>query len=72
MVWRDIPEPDRETMAISMDGGMVHIRAEGWKEVKICTISAVEVIGEAEDGSPAVRLSHHIILFYPVIPYFFV
>ena len=59
VIWRDIPEPDRETMAISMDGGMVHIRAEGWKEVKICTISAVEIVGEAEDGSPAVRLSHH-------------
>lgn len=42
------PEPDGETMAVSMDGVMVHIREEGWKEVKVAAISAVEqkVVGD--------------------------
>jgi len=36
------PEPDAETMSVSMDGVMVHTREEGWKEVKVVAISAVE------------------------------
>lgn len=53
--WRAIPEPDSEEMAVAMDGGMVHIRGEGWKEVKIVAVSAVEVGNEASQ-EPTVSL----------------
>jgi hypothetical protein len=56
---RDLPLPDSEVMALSMDGAMVHIRGEGWKEVKTVTISAVEQVIEAQSGETAVRLSRH-------------
>ena len=36
---------------ISTDGGMVHVRGEGWKEVKLVTISAVRPKKETEKGS---------------------
>lgn len=36
------PLPDAETMAVSMDGVMVHVRDEGWKEVKVAAFSAVD------------------------------
>jgi len=35
-------KPQQERKGISMDGGMVHIRGEGWKEFKVGTIFAVE------------------------------
>jgi len=53
--WRAIPEPDSEQMAVAMDGGMVHIRDEGWKEVKIVAVSAVEAQSEAGE-EPTVKL----------------
>jgi hypothetical protein len=60
IVWRDIPEPDSEVMAVSLDGCLIHIRDEGWKEVKTATISAVEVEVQLErDEEKAVRLTHH-------------
>jgi hypothetical protein len=37
--------------SISTDGGMVHVRGEGWKEVKLVTISAVRPKKESEKGS---------------------
>jgi hypothetical protein len=45
--WRAIPEPDSEEMAVAMDGGMINIRGEGWKEVKIVAVSAIETEEEA-------------------------
>lgn len=60
IVWRDIPEPDSEVMAVSLDGCLIHIRGEGWKEVKTATISAVEVEVQLErDEEKGVRLTHH-------------
>jgi hypothetical protein len=53
--WRAIPEPDSEQMAVAMDGGMVNIRGEGWKEVKIVAVSAVRTSGEAGE-EPTVSL----------------
>lgn len=54
---RQMPEPDRAVMAVSMDGVLLNIRGEGWKEVKLVTISAVEVAaGEQEQE---VHLGHH-------------
>jgi hypothetical protein len=58
IVWREIPEPDSETMALCLDGALINIREEGWKEVKIATISAVEV-AVSDQGEPEVGLSRH-------------
>jgi hypothetical protein len=60
--FRQVPQPDSEVMAVSLDGGMIHVRQEGWKEVKIAAVSAVER-EEAEDAvtseEPPVTLTHH-------------
>ena len=57
VVWREIAEPPSEVMNISMDGAMVNIRGEGWKEVK-----AVAAIGHLTDrvtGKVTPLLSDH-------------
>jgi hypothetical protein len=58
IVWRDIPEPDSPVMAVSLDGVMLNIIGEGWKEVRVATVAAVEphpaAAGETE---PAVQLT---------------
>jgi hypothetical protein len=60
IVWRQLPEPDSEVMAISLDGVLINIRGEGWKEVKVVSISAVEVdIPVERDEEKVVRLTHH-------------
>ena len=66
--------PIREQANISTDGAMMLVRDEGWKEVKLTVISAVEVrsaservgperVGEARPsrrtGDPLVKLSDH-------------
>lgn len=51
------PEPDAEIMAVSMDGVMVHVRGEGWKEAKVAAISAVEQ--KTEEGQIEVCLTKH-------------
>lgn len=56
---RQMAQPDREVMALSMDGAMVNIRGEGWKEVKTVCVSAVDTQPTAETGQVKVRLSHH-------------
>ena len=58
-VWRQVPEPESEVMSLSMDGVMVHIRDEGWREVKIASISAVENGEDEESGEATVDLTHH-------------
>jgi hypothetical protein len=60
VVWREIPQPDSEVMAVSLDGTKLHIIDEGWKEVKVATISAVEAEVQLEgDEEKEVRLSKH-------------
>jgi len=60
VVWRNVPEPDSEVMAVSLDGTMVNVIGEGWKEVKIVTVSAVEAEVKLEqDGEKEVHLSKH-------------
>jgi hypothetical protein len=59
IVPRDMPQPDSEVMALSMDGAMVNIRGEGWKEVKTVAISAVETVVNETTGEAEVRLSRH-------------
>jgi hypothetical protein len=53
----ETPAAAGETMAVSLDGVMVNIRGEGWKEVKVASVSAVEL----EEGTPEpeVRLTQH-------------
>ena len=60
IIWREIPEPDSEVMNVSMDGVLINIREEGWKEVKVATISEVEATVALErDEEKEVRLTHH-------------
>lgn len=60
VLWRNIPEPDSEVMAVCLDGALINIREEGWKEVKVATISAVEVEEHQEgEEESKVRLSKH-------------
>jgi hypothetical protein len=51
------PAAAGETMAVSIDGVMLHMRDEGWKEVKMVSVSVVE----QEEGTPEpkVRLTQH-------------
>jgi hypothetical protein len=57
---RQMPVPDSEVMAVSFDGAMVNVRGEGWKEVRIATISAVEAeVSQERDEEKEVRLTRH-------------
>jgi hypothetical protein len=62
-LFRAVPAPDSEVMAVSMDGAMVPVRGEGWKEVKTVTISAVEPAppqrGAPVGDEPRIKLTHH-------------
>jgi hypothetical protein len=55
--WRSIPEPDSDCMNISMDGVMVNVLDEGWKEVKIAAISAVSHENDQSTGEVRTSLS---------------
>jgi len=59
VVWRTIPEPDSEVMSVSSDGVMIHIREEGWKEVKLVAISAVEQTPAVEGDGSRAHLTQH-------------
>lgn len=56
---RQVPKPDSEKMAVSSDGVLVHIRSEGWKEVKAVSISAVTQEVNSESGQRTVVLTKH-------------
>ena len=43
--------PIEKQASLSTDGGMVHVRDEGWKEVKLVTVSAVRPKKETEKGA---------------------
>jgi hypothetical protein len=57
--WRDVPEPDSPMMNVSSDGAMIHLRDEGWKEVKTVAISAVTATIDDETGDIDVQLTNH-------------
>jgi len=40
-VWPQVPADERKRMGVSMDGTMVHVRGEGWKELKVGCIHEV-------------------------------
>jgi len=50
------PSPRRvdatKPKSLSMDGGMVHIRGEGWKEMKVASIGTVEPAHEQSNREP--------------------
>ena len=50
VVWRERVIPDSAVMAVSSDGVLIHIRDEGWKEVKTLSVSALLAAGEQEDA----------------------
>ena len=51
VVWRKPPEPPSETVSVSADGVMIHLRQEGWKEVKVMSVSAVTQAVDATTGT---------------------
>ena len=57
IVWRQLPEPASETMSVSHDGVMVHLRHEGWKEVKVVSVAAVEPHLDPVSGAVEVKLT---------------
>lgn len=59
VTWRTTPKPDSPLMNVSIDGVMVNLIGEGWKETKITTISAVEPVVDEETGEVAVQLTRH-------------
>ena len=59
VVWRERVEPASEVMNISMDGAMVNIREEGWKEVKLVSVSAVRHRLDAQTGRVVAHLRDH-------------
>lgn len=59
VVYRQVPEPDSEMMNVSSDGVLLHLRQEGWKEVKLVTISAVEQTLNPHSGESQVQLTRH-------------
>ena len=58
-VRREIPEPPSAVMNISMDGAMVNIRGEGWKEVKAVAVSAIRHLIDRVTGKVTTLLSDH-------------
>lgn len=53
---------------VSLDGGMVNIRGEGWKEVKVGTVYDVEVRLEREpDTAELVEMPHAIHIAYTAV-----
>lgn len=59
VVFRERVEPDSAVMSVSADGVLIHLKQEGWKEVKVVSISAVESSETTEGGDPEVQLTCH-------------
>jgi hypothetical protein len=55
VVFRPVVEPDSAVMSVSADGVMIQLIEEGWKEVKVASISAVE---QGEAGAHLTRHSY--------------
>jgi hypothetical protein len=59
VIWRKPPAPPSETISVSADGVMIHLRQEGWKEVKVMSVSAVTQETDPTTGTPKPTLSQH-------------
>jgi hypothetical protein len=59
VVWRHAPEPASPLMNVSSDGVLIRLRGEGFKEVKVVAISAVEQACDVATGETSVQLTQH-------------
>jgi hypothetical protein len=59
VTWRIPAQPPSDTLSVSADGVMIHLRDEGWKEVKVMSISAVRQEVEATRVSRTTSLCQH-------------
>jgi hypothetical protein len=59
VVWRKSPEPPSETISVSADGVMIHLRQEGWKEVKVMSVSALSQEADPATESRKPKLVQH-------------
>lgn len=59
VVWRTTPEPASPMMNVSSDGVMIHLRGEGYKEVKTVAVSAVVQVTDAQTGETTPHLTQH-------------
>lgn len=50
---------ERRRMGVSADGGMIYIRGEGWKELKIGTLFEVEMQPERDSGTGDIESYGH-------------
>jgi hypothetical protein len=57
VTWRQRVTPPSETMSLSHDGVMIHLRKEGWKEVKMVSVAAVTSTVNPQSGELEVSLS---------------
>ena len=55
------PTPASEVMSVSADGVLIHLRNEGWKEVKVASISAVTQSDEGVQLSRSTLLSRRLV-----------
>ncbi len=56
---REAIEPSSPVMNVSHDGTTIYVRGEGYKEVKVATISAVVAKARVKDGESPVVLTDH-------------
>jgi hypothetical protein len=59
VMWREAVQPESEVMSVSSDGVLIHLREEGWKEVKTMSVSAVTSEVNPESGEREVALTQH-------------
>src|SRR5258708_25829547 len=68
LVLPDARADHRQPKGVSLDGGMVNIRAEGWKEVKVGTVDDVELRLERDvDTQERVEMPHAVNIAYTVV-----
>lgn len=58
IAWRQRVTPSSETMSLSHDGVMIHLKDEGWKEVKMVSVAAVTTAVDPQSGESAVVLTN--------------
>jgi hypothetical protein len=59
VVWRTPPTPASPVMNVSSDGVLIRLRHEGFKEVKVVAVSAVEQTWDEKTGATQVHLTQH-------------
>jgi len=56
---REAVQPSSSIMNVSHDGTMINVRGEGWKEVKVATLSAVVAKERVKEDESPVELTDH-------------